>query len=138
MKDLTLTIYMITRNTQNYYARELKKLGISMGQFPFIMKIAENDGISQERLSEKLSISKSNTTLIIKQLMENGLIEREVNVDDRRNFKLHVTAKGAELIPEIQKVIDACHNKITAKLSAEEKNLLLQMLDKVYSNSEYL
>lgn len=138
MKDLTLTIYMITRNTQNYYARELKKLGISMGQFPFIMKIAENDGISQERLSEKLSISKSNTTLIIKQLMENGLIKREVNVDDRRNFKLHVTAKGAELIPEIGKVIDACHNKITAKLSAEEKNLLLQMLDKVYSNSEYL
>lgn len=138
MKDLTLTIYMITRNTQNYYARELKKLGISMGQFPFIMKIAENDGISQERLSEKLSISKSNTTLIIKQLMENGLIKREVNVDDRRNFKLHVTAKGAELIPEIVKVIDACHNKITAKLSAEEKNLLLQMLDKVYSNSEYL
>lgn len=138
MKDLTLTIYMITRNTQNYYARELKKLGISMGQFPFIMKISENDGISQERLSEKLSIAKSNTTLIIKQLLDAGLIFREVDSKDRRNFKLHITEQGAALVPEIRKIIDTCHNRITSKLSVEEKVLLLQMLEKVYIESEEL
>lgn len=135
MKDLTLTIYMISRTTHNYYARELKKLGISMGQFPFIVKISENDGISQERLSEKLSIAKSNTTLIIKQLLDAGLIAREVDSRDRRNFKLHITEKGAALVPEIRKIIDACHRKITSKLSAEEKTLLLQMLEKVYIES---
>lgn len=138
MEDLTLTIYMISRNTHSYYSRELKKLGITMGQFPFIMKIAENDGISQEKLSEKLAIAKSNTALIIRQLMEANLVCREVDENDRRNFKLHITEQCRTLLPEIQKVIDECHRRITSTLSGREKVLLMQMLEQVRIKSEDL
>lgn len=138
MKDFTLTIYMISRNTHSYYARKLKKLGITMGQFPFVMKIAENDGISQEKLSGKLAISKSNTALIIKQLLDLKLIEREVDANDRRNFKLHITERGKSLLPEIQKVIDQCHENLLNTLSAAEKKTLLSMLEKVFENSELI
>lgn len=54
MEDFTLTIYKISRNTRNHYTSELKKNGITMGQFRFVMKIVENDGISQKKFSEML------------------------------------------------------------------------------------
>ncbi len=136
MEKLTLDIYTISRCTHNYYARELKKLQITMGQFPFIMGIAENDGISQEKLSAELMISKSTTATIVQQLLNAGLITREVDESDRRNFKLHATAKALALIPKIEEIIDRCHDTMTADLTRIERDILINLLQKVRNRTE--
>ncbi len=136
MKKLTLDIYTISRCTHNYYARELKKLQITMGQFPFIMGIAENDGISQEKLSAEINISKSTTAAIVQQLLNAGLITREVDESDRRNFKLHATEKALALIPKIEEIIDRCHLTMTADLTEIERDILVNLLKKVRSRTE--
>ena len=51
MRNLTQAIYIICRCTHIFYAREVKKLHLTMGQFPFLMEIVDNDGISQEKHS---------------------------------------------------------------------------------------
>ncbi len=134
--SFTLDIYRISRATHRYYARELRKLHITMGQFPFLMGIAHNDGTSQEALSSELQISKSTTAVIIQQLLAAGLITREVDTNDRRNFQLHITEKGAALIPSIQECIDRCHNTIMEDLSELEKEILTKLLQKVRLRTE--
>ncbi len=134
--EMTLNIYIISRLTHNYYARELKKMQLTMGQFPFIMKIAENDGISQEKLSTLLMISKSTTAVFVQQLLNAGLITREVDSQDRRNFKLHATGKALELMPKIHQVINTCHQKITADLTPIERDILRNLLQKVRNRTE--
>ncbi len=134
--SFTLDIYKISRSTHRYYARELKKLHITMGQFPFLMGIAQNDGISQEKLSAELRISKSTTAVIIQQLLAAGLITREVDVNDRRNFCLHITEKGAALVPLIQESIDRCHETIMEGLSGLEKEMLVKLIQTVRIRTE--
>ncbi len=136
MRELTLNIYKIGRYTQNFYAKEVKKLGITMGQFPFIMGIAEHDGISQEKLSANFMISKSTTALIVRQLLEAELITRETDENDRRNFKLHPTAKALALIPQIEAVIERCHRLITADLTEIEREICGLLLRKVRVKTE--
>lgn len=136
MEKLTLDIYTISRCTHNYYARELKKLQITMGQFPFIMGIAENDGISQEKLSAEINISKSTTAAIVQQLLNARLITREVDESDRRNFKLHATEKALALTPKIREIIDRCHLMMTADLTEIERDILANLLKKVRSRTE--
>lgn len=136
MKRLTLDIYIISRCTHNYYARELKRLHLTMGQFPFLMAIAENDGISQEKLSLELMISKSTTATIVQQLLNAGLITREVDESDRRNFRLHAAEKALALIPEIEEIIDRCHRTITADLTGIECDILVNLLQKVRNRTE--
>lgn len=136
MEKLTLDIYTISRCTHNYYARELKKLQITMGQFPFIMGIAENDGISQEKLSAEINISKSTTAAIVQQLLNARLITREVDESDRRNFKLHATEKALALTPKIREIIDRCHLTMTADLTEIERDILANLLKKVRSRTE--
>ncbi len=136
MHELTLDIYIISRCTHSHYARELRKLGVTMGQFPFILGIAENDGISQEGLSSKLKISKSTTAVIVRQLLEAGIATRETDPEDRRNFRLHATAKAQKLVPRIYTAIDACHETITAGLTGVERSILAELARKVRINAE--
>jgi len=138
MKYLTLDIYTISRCTHNHYARELRKLHLTMGQFPFIMGIAENDGISQERLSAEIMISKSTTTAIVRQLLQAELITREVDENDRRNFKLHATPKALKLLPNIYEIIDRCHRDITSELTEIERDVFYNLTRKVRSRAEQL
>ncbi len=136
MRELTLNLYNITRCTHNYYARRLGELGITMGQFPFLLGIAENDGVSQEKLSAMLAISKSTTALIVGQLVKAGLVTRETDLADRRNFCLHAAAKTLELVPKIYSVIDECHNIITAGLSPAERKTFETLTGKVRVTTE--
>lgn len=131
MDSLTFNIYTISRLTHNYYARSLKALNITMGQFPFIMGIAENDGISQEKLSLKVMISKSTTAVVVQQLLAAGLITREVDESDRRNFKLHATEKALALIPKIEESIENCHDQITSELTEIEREIFEKLARKV-------
>ncbi len=134
--ELTLDIYIISRCTHNYYARELKKVGITMGQFPFIMGIAEDGGISQEKLSTKLMISKSTTAVIVQQLLTEGLITREVDENDRRNFKLHATKKALKLLPKLAEIIEKCHDVITQDLTDIERDVFKNLTRKVRIRTE--
>lgn len=136
MRKLTLDIYTISRCTHNYYARELRKLHLTMGQFPFVMGIAEEDGISQERLSRRLMISKSMTAAIVRQLLAADLITREVDEADRRNFKLHATEKARALLPKIEEIIDRCHQVITQDLTGIERDILVNLTRKVRNRTE--
>lgn len=136
MADVTLDIYIISRLSHGYYARELDELGISMAQFPYIMAIIDNDGISQEKLSAKLRMGKSTTAAIVKQLEEKGLITREVDRNDRRNFCLHASGSAVALRPAIQAAVDNCNEKITAGLSEEEKREFSRLLRIVRQTTE--
>lgn len=136
MRNLTQAIYIICRCTHIFYARELKKLHLTMGQFPFLMEIVDNDGISQEKLSSQLKISKSTTAVIVRQLLESGLITRKPDEKDRRNFHLHATEKARNLIPGIKKIIDLCHSTILQDLTDDEQNQFVDLLRKVRNRTE--
>ncbi len=135
--ELTLNLYIISRRTHDYYARELRRLGLTMGQFPFVMGIVENDGLlSQEELSARVGVGKSTTAEIIRQLMAADLVTRIVDPLDRRTFRLHATARAIALVPEIRRTIDACHTKITAELTESEQRIFAGLTCRVRHAAE--
>ncbi len=137
MKKLTLDLYIISRCTHNYYARELKKINLTMGQFPFIVGISEHDGISQEKLSAGMRISKSTTAAVVRQLLSAGLITREVDEADRRNFHLHLTPAAHPLLPKIAAIIANCHRVITQDLPPEERKSFVESTRLVRTRAEH-
>ena len=112
MDKLTFDIYIISRLTHIFYTDELKKIGLSFGEFPFLFGVYENEGISQEELSSLLIISKSTTAVMINRLVSTGYVRKEVDPEDRRNFRLYITDAGMRFIPEIKRILKECHEKI--------------------------
>lgn len=132
---LTFDIYVISRCTHNFYARELKKIGLTMGQFPFLLQIDENDGISQENLSRNLMISKSTTALIIRQLLDSGMISRVKDPEDHRNYNLHITQSGKVLVPKIREIINQCHEYLLQNFPESEKQKAADILEQIRENT---
>lgn len=127
-------ISQIHRKTNSFITREVSKFGIGSGQIMFLMQLYKKDGISQEELSENLSIDKGTTCRAIKKLEEEGFLIRVKDENDKRAYKLYLTQKSKDIKVKIENILDKCEENISDDLLEEEVEVLLNLLKKICIN----
>ncbi len=135
MKDLTKYVSVAYRRTQIFYTEKLKELGISSGQFMYIVCICENTGQTQDELSQRLIIDKSTVAKILSQLETNGFITKTINSNDRRAFNIFPTDKATAIYTPILEIKDEWHGKMTENLSDIECDVFEKLMEKVMENT---
>lgn len=103
--------------------------------YPYLLILNENEGISQNEISRELSVDKAMSARTIKKLIELGYIEKRENKEDIRAYRLFLTDKGREVIPEIIKVIHSWIDILVEGCSEEEMEIGISFLDKVLLNA---
>ena len=73
----------------------------------------------------------SNTSRIVDKILEKGLVERVVCPENRRKVNIFITQKGLKLLKKIDSVINQTEETLTASLSKQEMDQLLQLLNKL-------
>ncbi|WP_376774609.1 MarR family winged helix-turn-helix transcriptional regulator [Clostridium thailandense] len=63
---------------------KFKEINLQKGQFIFLTRICENQGINQIDLSNLLKVDKTTTTKAIQKLIEAGYIEKKRDDNDKR------------------------------------------------------
>jgi len=101
-------------------------LRILRGQHPGCASI----GLIKERMLDK----NSDTSRIITRLVEKELIERRPNDTDRRQIDVSITAKGLDLLVEIDQSMGQVLQKL-AHMSLSDINTLNELLDRLRNNS---
>jgi len=107
-------------------------LGVTRAQWKVLFKLSRKPGLRQVELADLLELEPITLCRIVDRLEEGGLVERTRDPDDRRAWKLHVTAKaqplieklhavGAELVGEAFAGIDPKDIEITRKVLAEAR-----------------
>lgn len=135
MKDLSKYISVTHRRIQIFYTEKLKKLGVSSGQFMYIVCICEKVGQTQDELSQRLIIDKSTVAKVLSQLETNGYITKTTNPNDRRIFNIFPTDKAIDIYPQILEIKDEWHNKITENFSDIERDVFEKLMEKVMENA---
>lgn len=135
MKNLSRYISVTHRRSQIFYTESLEKLGITSGQFMYIVSICENPGYTQDELSQQLIIDKSTAAKVLSQLEANGFITKTTNSNDRRVFNVFPTDKALAIYPKILEIKDQWHHKITENLSDIECDVFEKLMEKVMENS---
>src|ERR1041385_3162163 len=87
--------------------RILKELnsGITLDQWRFLKMIYEEEGLSQYEIGEATLKDAPTATRIIDQLCKKKLVERRVDKEDRRRFRLHLTKTGSRKVDELMPAI---------------------------------
>lgn len=98
-------------------------------QFSTLTLVGANPGLSQTVLSRAVGIERSSAVAIIDGLEQRGLLERRR--PDRRSHALHLTAAGKRLLARLKPQVTAHDAAIAASLSAQEKRLLVDLLDRL-------
>jgi DNA-binding MarR family transcriptional regulator len=90
-----------------------------------------NDACSAQYISQCTRTHKSTISRAVTSLMTRQLIERAENSDDRREFRLRLTAKGQALYEELIPRLLRKEETILSCLTAQERKDFAAMLGKI-------
>ena len=124
----------IFRNTQVYLDKVLKEYELSSGSYPYLLILMENEGISQNRISEELGYDKAMSARTITKLMNLGYLNRKKDESDCRANMLYLTEKAKVTIPKVIEKIHELVHLITKDLNEEAKVITIDSLNKVLNN----
>jgi MarR family transcriptional regulator, transcriptional regulator for hemolysin len=88
------------------FTRRAAALGVTGAQWKVLFKLSLKPGLRQVELADMLDIEPITLTRILDRLQEAGLIERSHDPDDRRAWRLHVTAKARPLVAKLRAIAD--------------------------------
>jgi DNA-binding MarR family transcriptional regulator len=112
-------------------ASRFQPYGVAVGQFPLLLALWEEEGISQTELSRRLSIEPATTTNTLRRMERDGLVERQANTDDQRGRRVYLTERGRELEGPLTAAARAVNARAVDRLSAGEVADLKHMLGKM-------
>lgn len=93
-----------------------------------LSKLTGEPGIEQSGLADRLNVDRNTASLLVEQLVKNGLIERRVKRADRRARILNLTPKGEKLYARLRPRYLKANESILAPITPSEKTLLFGLL----------
>jgi DNA-binding MarR family transcriptional regulator len=110
------------------WVESLAQFTVTPSQFKVIMSLAEVDSIGQRQLAELIGIDPRNCVPIVDSLAESDLLQREIDIKDRRRRVLRLTAKGQRLAKELESVNAEIEADLLSSLSPKQKAELRRIL----------
>jgi DNA-binding MarR family transcriptional regulator len=109
---------------------------ITPGLFGMLQVIATNPGLGQSRLAEAMEVDRSTIVKVVDQLEERGLIIRSPSPNDKRSNCLRLTDRGSMALGRMEARVLWHEDEFTKVLSADERQLLVRLLVRLYSRTE--
>ncbi len=110
---------------------EFKFNELTLTQMHYLETINQLKNPSITELASEMNLTKPTITVIIDKFIEKNLAVKVKSDTDRRSAHLHLTEKGKQ----INQMHDLAHRilaeSMTKGLTATEKNILIQLLEKV-------
>jgi DNA-binding MarR family transcriptional regulator len=95
---------------------------------------AGNESLSPTQLSLAQKVSKNTISSHLRSLEEQGLIERELDADDLRQFRIRLTARGRDLVRRSTPGHMTFLNDLSADLTTYEIETLQSLLQKLHGS----
>ncbi|WP_044783141.1 MarR family winged helix-turn-helix transcriptional regulator [Bacillus thuringiensis] len=136
MKEILREIGMIARALDSISNIEFKEYELTKGQYLYLVRICENPGIIQEKLSEMIKVDRTTAARAIKKLEINGFIEKKEDESNNKIKKLFPTEKGKNVYPFIKRENDYSNTVALEGFSETEAETISNLLQRVRKNIE--
>ncbi|HEX5934821.1 MAG TPA: MarR family transcriptional regulator [Pseudorhizobium sp.] len=113
-------------------------LGFSPGQFPVLLELWQEDGLTQKQLLDRLEVEQATLANTLARMERSGLIQREPHPGDRRAQIIRLTGIGRDLEKQ---AVDAAAEADAALFSGFrrfERELMMEYMRMVIANARKL
>ncbi|WP_125571711.1 MarR family winged helix-turn-helix transcriptional regulator [Lacticaseibacillus songhuajiangensis] len=135
--ELIEQIFQITRKERQFIQQTLKQHGLNIMQAQALNFIAQHPGAIQKKLSVYLGKSEATTTNIIKILEQRQLVVRRLASNNERQKQLYLLPDGQVLVQSVHKIFIDLEQRVSAPLTATEKNTLLSLLHRISEDAAF-
>jgi DNA-binding MarR family transcriptional regulator len=124
------------------FARSLQKrataLGFSPGQFPVLLELWQQDGLTQKQLLDKLEVEQATLANTLARMERDQLIERTPHPSDRRAQIIRLTQLGRELEAKALEAATEADTAMFAGFKRFERELMIEYMRMVIDNARKL
>ena len=118
------------------FADECREFDLTTTQYGILYVLSRHSGIDQISLARLLGLDRSTTGMVVGRLEERQLLRRAIDPADKRKRLLEVTPAGEKLLTRVQPVVRRAQERLFAPFSAEERELLVSLLDRLIEIDE--
>ena len=110
------------------FGERLQPLGLEQRQAGMLVRLAANQGRSQQALAAMLGINATRMVFLVDELEKLGLVERRRNPVDRRSHALYLTDQGRAALDQVRVVTAEHEKRMSAGLTGAERGELISLL----------
>ena len=118
------------------FADRVATLGLTPPLTGLLAAIARDPGSSQQLLATRLGLLPSRVVSFVDELEERRLLRRERSSADRRQYALHLTEDGQQMMRRIGKLARAHDHDLFQALNPAEHDRLVDLLARIADQQE--
>ena len=127
-------ISILYRKGQIHLGKLLKSCNVGASEFPVLLYLYHQDGVTQEDLVAYMCLDKSAVARIIQSLLSKNYITKAKDSKDQRCNRIYITPKGLKLKSEIEASLDAWHTILMKDFTDDEKAMTNTLLKRMVEN----
>lgn len=124
----------VTRALQSRASR----LGFSPGQFPVLLELWEEEGLTQRQLLDRVDVEQATMANTLARMERDGLIERRVHPRDKRAQQIFLTEKARTMREEALVLVREAEDAVFSGFRRFEKELLKEYIRWAIANARKL
>jgi MarR family transcriptional regulator, lower aerobic nicotinate degradation pathway regulator len=132
VSELTAHLGYWLRHVSNHvsqaFARKLAAKDVTVAEWALMRVLHDRAPTLPSQLADDMGMTRGAITKLADRLLAKGLIDREASPDDGRSHTLRLTAKGADLTPELAALADENDAECFAHLSDQDRRAMLRIL----------
>ncbi|MDQ3125558.1 MAG: MarR family transcriptional regulator [Pseudomonadota bacterium] len=128
---LFFLLHHLVRQRENALGRELAKTGLTLSQWQVLATLHRLDKATMGEVAAFCATDRTTLTRTVDRMVEDGLIQRDRDLVDRRQVHLNLTEKGREVFQCALLDVTRFNDRVTGVLKAEEIERLQPMIRKV-------
>ena len=117
---------------QNNIFEKVNDITVDQAIILFLLK--EHPEFSQKKIAAILFKDNASVTRMINLIVSKGYLKRSINEENRRRFKLEITAKGSRVLFDLAPIISNNRKKALQGLTEEELIQMEATLKKIILN----
>ena len=122
-------LHRMTRRLRRAQAERLAPIGLTPAQERALRMITRSEEPPRmTELADHLGIAPRSVTTVVDALEEAGLVRREVDPQNRRAIRLHLTDRGMAVRDEMREARRRAAEDLFAPLTAEDRKALGDLL----------
>ena len=133
LADLSETIFGLYAQGRRMNQRMAARHGLTAPQLAALSLLAHTGPLSLGDLGERMHTGASTLTGIVDRMEREGLVSRERSAEDRRVWRVTLTARGKALSDQLETVPGGVVREALSALAATERRELARLLAKLSS-----
>jgi len=110
--QICFPIYSVSRLITKAYKPFLDKLGLTYPQYLVLIVLWEDDGLSVNKISDKLMLDTNTLSPLLKRMEKMELLNRRRSSKDERSVEVHLTEQGKQLKSEARHIPEKLLNNL--------------------------